>query len=111
MTNIKAFIGLGVLLIVAGLLFLLQALGLLPGISVSVWTICLSWAAWHSSGLIANRNSGGGILLHPAGHRHDRLSEMADVGRRLVPAAIGVSFWIIYLTGATSGGRSSPAAC
>jgi hypothetical protein len=102
MKNVRAFIGLGILLIVAGLLFLLQALGVLPGIGVPVWTIlfvvgglAFLWV------YIANREQWWAIipgctLLGVAGTI--ALSEIAGSwAGAVVLAAIGVSFWIIYL--------------
>jgi hypothetical protein len=103
MKNMKAIIGLGVLLILAGLLFLLQALGVLPNIGVPVWTLlfvvgglAFIWV------YITNREQWWAIipgctLLGVAGSI--ALSEMAGpwAGAVLL-AAIGVSFWIIYLT-------------
>jgi len=101
--NIKAFIGLGVLLIVAGVLFLLEALGVLPEIGVPVWTLlfvvgglAFLWV------FIANREQWwavipGCTLLGVAGTI--ALSDVAGPwAGAIVLAAIGVSFWIIYLT-------------
>ena len=103
MKNIKAFIGLGVLLIVAGVLFLLEALGVLPEIGVPVWTLlfvvgglAFLWV------FIANREQWwavipGCTLLGVAGTI--ALSDVAGPwAGAIVLAAIGVSFWIIYLT-------------
>ena len=103
MKNMKAIIGLGVLLILAGLLFLLQALGVLPNIGVPVWTLlfvvgglAFIWV------YITNREQWWAIipgctLLGVAGTI--ALSDVAGPwAGAVVLAAIGVSFWIIYLT-------------
>jgi hypothetical protein len=103
MKSMRAIIGLGVLLIVAGVLFLLEALGVLPKIGNLVWILlfvvgglAFLWV------YITNREQWwavipGCVLLGIAG-----TIALADVAGSwsgaLVPAAIGVSFWIIYLT-------------
>jgi hypothetical protein len=103
MKNIKALIGLGVLLIAAGVLFLLEALGILPAIGNLVWIVLFALGGlaflWV---FIANREQWwavipGCVLLGIAGTI--ALSDIAGTwAGALVPAAIGVSFWIIYLT-------------
>jgi hypothetical protein len=101
--NVRAIIGLGILLILVGVLFLLQALGVLPQIGASIWAllfvvggVAFLWV------FIANREQWwavipGCTLLGIAG-----TIALADSGGSwagaLVPAAIGVSFWIIFLT-------------
>jgi hypothetical protein len=103
MKSMRAIIGLGVLLIAAGVLFLLEALGILPEIGNLVWILlfvvgglAFLWV------FIANRAQWwavipGCVLLGIAGTI--ALSDVAETwAGALVPAAIGVSFWIIYLT-------------
>lgn len=103
MKSVRAFIGLGVLLIVAGVLFLLDALNVLPEIGGMVWVLlflvgglAFLWV------FIADRAQWwavipGCVLLGIAGTI--ALSDVAGTwAGALVPAAIGVSFWIIYLT-------------
>jgi hypothetical protein len=102
MKSMRAIIGLGVLLIAAGVLFLLDAIGVLPEIGDLVWILlfvvgglAFLWV------FIANREQWwavipGCVLLGIAG-----TIALADVAGTwagaLVPAAIGVSFWIIYV--------------
>jgi hypothetical protein len=103
MKSVKVIIGLGVLLILAGVLFLLEALGVLPGIGVPVWVLLFVVGGlaflWVT---IANREQWWAIipgctLLGVAGTI--ALSEVAGPwAGAIVLAAIGVSFWIIYLT-------------
>ena len=103
MKSMRAIIGSGVLLIAAGVLFLLEALGILPEIGDLVWILlfvvgglAFLWV------FIANREQWwpvipGCVLLGIAGTI--ALSDVAGSwAGALVPAAIGVSFWIVYLT-------------
>jgi hypothetical protein len=99
--SMRAFIGLGVLLIVAGILFLLGALGVLPEIGNLVWIVLFAVGGlaflWV---FIANREQWwavipGCVLLGIAATI--ALSGVSGLwAGALVPAAIGVSFWIIY---------------
>jgi hypothetical protein len=103
MKSMRAIIDLGVLLIAAGVLFLLEALGVLPEIGDLVWILlfvvgglAFLWV------YITNREQWwavipGCVLLGVAGTI--ALSDVAGSwAGALVPAAIGVSFWIVYLT-------------
>jgi hypothetical protein len=101
--NVRAIIGLGVLLIAAGVLFLLEALGVLPEIGNLVWIILFALGGLAFLWVyLANREQWwaaipGCVLLGIAGTI--ALSDVAGSwAGALVPAAIGVSFWIIYLT-------------
>ena len=102
MKSVRAIIGLGVLLIAAGVLFLLDALGVLPEIGDLVWIVLFAVGGlaflWF---YMTNREQWwavipGCVLLGIAGTI--ALSDTAGSwSGALVPAAIGVSFWIIYL--------------
>jgi hypothetical protein len=103
MKNVRAIIGLGILLILVGVLFLLQALGVLPQIGGSIWALlfvvgglAFLWV------YIANREQWwalipGCTLLGIAGTI--ALSDVAGPwAGAFVLIGIGVSFWIIYFT-------------
>jgi hypothetical protein len=101
--NMRALIGLGVLLIVAGVLFLLEALGVLPEIGNLVWIILFALGGLAFLWVYLSHREQwwaaipGCVLLGIAGTI--ALSDVAGTwAGALVPAAIGASFWIIYLT-------------
>jgi hypothetical protein len=101
--DMRAAVGLGILLIAVGVLFLLQALGVVSGIGPTVWTLLFLFGGLAFLWVyITNREQWwavipGCTLLGIAG-----TIALSNVGSAwagaLVPAAIGVGFWVIYLT-------------
>ena len=103
MQSVRAIIGLGVLLIAAGVLFLLDALGVLPEIGDLVWIVLFAVGGLAFLWVFITNSEQwwavipGCVLLGIAATI--ALSDVAGTwAGALVPAAIGVSFWIIYLT-------------